>query len=110
VPMADSDGNIWVGRRHEFSTMARGAHRTLVTYERLYDGDMRADATLAPGVVPALYVTALSHQPRGAWPLHMGKDYPEDSENMREYARLSPTDEGFREYLDRYVLGIREAA
>lgn len=110
VPMADSEGNIWVGRRHEFSTMARGAHRTLVTFERRYDGDMRADATLAPGVVPALYVGALCHQPRGAWPLHMGKDYPEDAEHMREYARLSQSDEGFAEYLSRFVHGWREAA
>lgn len=110
VPLADRQGNIWIGQRSEFSTLARGAHRTLVTFEELYDGDLTADPTMVPGVVAAMYVSALSHRPNGAWPLHMGNAYPEDSAHMREYARQAKTEEGFAEYLARYVFGMQEAA
>jgi glutaconate CoA-transferase, subunit A len=110
VPLADRVGNIWIGRRGEFATLARGAHRTLVTFERYFEGNLFEESAMASGVVPEMYVSALSHQPKGAWPLHMGADYAEDADHLREYARLARTDEGFSEYLTRYVLGTREAA
>jgi glutaconate CoA-transferase, subunit A len=90
--------------------LARGAHRTLVTFERYFEGNLFEESAMASGVVPEMYVSALSHQPKGAWPLHMGADYAEDADHLREYARLARTDEGFSEYLTRYVLGTREAA
>ena len=62
------------------------------------------DRALSPGVVPATYVTALSHQLYGSWPLYGGVDQPEDAAHMREYARLAKTAEGFRQYLERHVL------
>ena len=56
-----------------------------------------------PGVVSVNYVTAVSHQPRGSWPLHFGKDYPEDIAHMKIYAEASRTQEGFDRYLEEYV-------
>ena len=55
-------------------------------------------------------MTALSHQPKGAWPLHFGEAYPEDAENLRDYARLSKTEAGFNENLARHVWRAREVA
>lgn len=110
VPMADRFGNVWIGRRSEFSTMARAAHKTLITFEDFFDGNLLEDDEKAPATIPANYVTALSHQPEGAWPLHFGEAYPEDAEHLRKYAELSKTDTGFVDYLDRYVLDVHEVA
>jgi glutaconate CoA-transferase subunit A len=107
VPFADREGNVWISQRTEFQTLARGANVTLVTFDAFYDGNLLDDRTMAPGVVPAMYVTALSHQPNGSWPLLGGETFPEDVEHMREYARLARTAEGFRQYLATYVFGHR---
>jgi len=41
APMADRDGNVWVGLRREIMTMAHSSKKTLVTVERLFDGCQR---------------------------------------------------------------------
>jgi glutaconate CoA-transferase subunit A len=110
VPLADRFGNVWIGRRAEFATMARASAKTLVTFEAFFDGNLMADEDKAPATIPALYVTAVSHQPKGAWPLHGGDAYGEDAANLREYAEQSKTGTGFAEYLTRYVLDIDDAA
>lgn len=107
VPLADRDGNIWVSQRTEFQTLARGARATLVTFDALHDGNLLASRALAPGVVPGMYVTALSHQPNGSWPLLGGPDQAEDAGHMREYAECAKTAEGFRRYLERYAFASR---
>ena len=40
---------------------------------------------------------------RGCWPLPLPDHYPWDGEHLKEYAKLAATDEGFAEYLERYV-------
>ena len=46
---ADVHGNVYVGRRRELATMAHAARRTLVTVERMVDGNMLDDEGLAAG-------------------------------------------------------------
>jgi len=104
APLADREGNIWVGRRSELITMAHAAHTVLVTFEAFYDGNLADDDEHSPATLRGMFVTALSHQPNGSWPLAGGADRPEDAGHLREYARLSKTDEGFAEYLARYVM------
>lgn len=110
VPLADRFGNVWIGRRSEFATMARASAKTLVTFEERFAGDLMADPDKAPATIPAFHVTALSHQPNGAWPLHGGDAYPEDAAHLREYAERSKTADGFAEYLDAHVLDVDVAA
>jgi glutaconate CoA-transferase subunit A len=106
VPLADAWGNVWIGRRDELGTMARSARKVLVTCETVSERNLVEDETLAPATVSEMYVTALSHQPNGSWPLFGGPDHPEDRAFMHDYARRSKTDEGFREFLAGY-LGAR---
>lgn len=110
APLADRSGNVWVGRRSELGTMARSAKKVLVTFEAFYEGDLAANDELSPATVPALFISALSHQPNGSWPLCGGIGHPEDAAHMHEYASLSRTDEGFAEYLARYVAKPPEKA
>ncbi|MGH7043478.1 MAG: CoA transferase subunit A [Acetobacteraceae bacterium] len=102
--MADRDGNVFVGRRHELATMAHAARRSLVTVERLFDGNLLEDERLAAGTISATYIEAVAVAERGAWPAALLDEYSADATHYAEYARLAKTDDGFRAYLDRYVL------
>src|SRR5213080_4786693 len=52
APMADREGNVWVGRQRELVTMAHASERTIVTIEKLHDGNLLEDKTLAAGTLP----------------------------------------------------------
>jgi glutaconate CoA-transferase subunit A len=109
APMADRDGNVWVGRQRELVTMAHAAERTVVTVERLHDGNLLEDRTLAAGTLPGFYVEAVAIAERGAWPLPLPEHYAWDAAHLKEYAKLAATEDGFAKYLDRYV-HARQAA
>ena len=92
-----------VGRQRELVTMAHAAEQTVVTVERLYDGNLLEDPALAAGTLPGFYVEAVTVAERGAWPLPLPEHYAWDAAHLAEYARLAATDEGFANYLDRHV-------
>jgi len=110
APMADSEGNVWVGLRREIMTMAHASKRTLVTVERLYDGNLLSDSLLAPGTLPSLYVDAVSVQERGCWPLAFPGEYETDVAHMERYVVQARTEEGFDSYLEEFVIRAQEAA
>src|SRR6202790_231127 len=56
APMADRAGNVWIGSQRELATMAHAAAKTVVTVERIHDGDLLADPVLAAGTLPGFYV------------------------------------------------------
>jgi glutaconate CoA-transferase, subunit A len=103
APMADRNGNVFIGTQRELITMAHAAHKTIVTVEKLHDGDLIRDPLLAAGTLPGFYVESIAVEPRGAWPLPLPDHYATDAAHMAEYARLAATPEGFAQYLDRYV-------
>jgi len=102
--MADRDGNVYVGRRHELATMAHAARRTLVTVERVTDVNLLEDERLAAGTIAATYIEAVAVAERGCWPFALLDEYPADAAHVAEYARMARGDEGFQAYLERYVL------
>jgi glutaconate CoA-transferase subunit A len=101
---ADEAGNVWVGRRRELATAAHAAKTSLVSFEERKRGDMLEDELLAPGVISAIYVSAVAHAPRGAWPLGMPGVYGVDDTHVSQYAKAAKTREGFQHYLDQWVL------
>jgi glutaconate CoA-transferase, subunit A len=109
APMADRFGNVFVGIQREFIAMAHAAQRTVVTVEKLHDGDLLSDPLLAAGTLAGFYVEAIAVEPRGAWPLPLPDHYGIDAAHLSEYARLAATPEGFVQYLDRYVYEKRAA-
>jgi glutaconate CoA-transferase subunit A len=106
---ADAAGNVWVGRRRELATVAHAAKNVLVTCEELREGDMLEDELLAPGVISSIYVSAVAHAPRGAWPLGMPGLYGADDLHISQYAKAAKTREGFQRYLDEWVLTPRKS-
>jgi glutaconate CoA-transferase subunit A len=103
APLADRDGNIWLGRQRELMTMAHAAEKTIVTVEKLHDGNLLEDRTLAAGCLPGFYVESVAVVERGCWPLPLPEHYAWDAEHLKEYVALAATDEGFQKYLDKYV-------
>jgi glutaconate CoA-transferase subunit A len=109
APMADRNGNVWIGRQRELVTMAHAAAKTIVTVEKIVDDDLLADPVAAAGTLPGFYVEHIAIAARGAWPLPLPDRYKSDTEHLALYAKMAATPEGFAEYLDRYVHEKRAA-
>lgn len=103
APMADRDGNVWIGRRRELMAMAYAASKTLVTVERIVDHSLLSDETTAAGTLPALYVSGVALAPRGAWPYGLWGAYGTDTAELMRYADAARTDQGFADYMAREV-------
>ena len=66
-------------------------------------------ACQAAGTLPGFYVETIAIAERGAWPLGLPDFYPSDADHLAEYASMAATEEGFAEYLDKYVYEKRAA-
>jgi glutaconate CoA-transferase, subunit A len=109
APLADRDGNVWIGRDRELATMAHAADKTVVTVEKIHDGNLFDDPMLAAGTLGGFYIETVAVAPKGAWPLGLADHYPADTAHLAEYARMAATPEGFAAYLDRHVHEPRAA-
>ena len=105
----DRYGNVWVGARRECVLLAHAAADSLVTVEEIWGGNLMEDERMLAGTIPPVYVSAVAHEPRGAWPLSLAGCYERDSAHLKEYAEAARTDDGFAAYLDQYVLGTLAA-
>lgn len=103
APMADRFGNVWIGRRRELAAMAYAAKATLVTVERIVEGDLMDDETIAAGVLPALYIHGVAKAPRGAWPVGLWGEYSADVAEWQRYAKAARSQPGFDEYLSDFM-------
>jgi glutaconate CoA-transferase subunit A len=109
APLADREGNVWIGTNRELATMAHAARKTVVTVEALYDGSLLDDAKLAAGTLAGFYIEAVAVAARGAWPLGLADHYLVDAAHLAEYAGLGATAEGFARYLEQHVHAQRAA-
>jgi glutaconate CoA-transferase, subunit A len=109
APLADREGNVWIGRQRELATMAHAAEKTVVTVERIVDNNLLDDSVLAAGTLPGFYIESIVVAERGAWPLPLPDYYAADTEHLALYARMAATTEGFAEYLNKYVYEKRAA-
>jgi len=101
--MADSEGNVWLGRRRECATIAHAAKAALVTVERVIEGNFLEDERLASGAIAATYIDAVAIAERGARPAALLDEYGFDAAYVADYARAARTEDGFRAWLDREV-------
>jgi len=106
APMADCQGNVWIGRRREVALMAYASTQTLVTVERVVEENLLANEMTAAGTLPALYVSAIAVAPKGAWPYGLWGEYQTDTAEMLRYAKAARTKEGFAAYMGLQHLEI----
>jgi glutaconate CoA-transferase subunit A len=105
APLADRHGNVFIGRQRELLLLAHAAKTTLVTAEEIVDGNLLDDEARSGSVIPALYITATAHAPRGAWPLAFGDAYAADAAWITDYASRARTPAGFAALADAAVHG-----
>jgi glutaconate CoA-transferase subunit A len=65
------------------------------------------DEKLAPGCIPSIYVSGIAQAENGCWPMSLPGRYGVDTEHMALYCEMAKSEEGFRDYLDRFVLDNR---
>lgn len=100
---ADRHGNVWIGVRRELMLMAHAARATLVTVERIDDTDYLSDDTIAPGTIPALYITALAVAPNGAQPIGLPGVYAPDGDALAAYAAAARSQQGFDDWANTEI-------
>jgi len=110
APLADREGNIWLGKNFEVQAMAHAAKNVLVTFEEFFDGNLLDDPVYAPGTLSYLYVSFYAQQKNGSWPLRLHGQYSADVEHCERYATMAKSQDGFDEYVEKYVLDKKIAA
>ena len=109
-PLADRDGNVWIGRRRELATIAHASKTLLVTVEAIQDDSLLQNEASAAATLPGFYVTALAEAKMGAKPLGLTEQYSADLDEITRYAHEARSEDGFAEYLQRSVFTNAEAA
>lgn len=99
APMADREGNVWIGRRRELAAMAYASRQTFVTVERIVDHRLLDDEVTAAGVLPSLYVDGIAKAEKGAWPYGLWGEYTTDTAVLQRYAQMARTEEGFQQWI-----------
>jgi len=108
VQRADKNGNahLWgiVGEQKE---VAFASKRVILTTEEIVDENIiRSDPnrTLIPGFI----VSAVCHVPHAAHPSYAQGFYDRDNEFYLKWDKVSESTESVRQYLDEWVLGVKD--
>ena len=99
APLADREGNVWIGKRRELVTMAHASKTTFVTVEKIQDENLLEDDLTAAGTLPEMYVGAIAEMKQGCWPLGLAGHYPPDTDVIAEYVEQAATQAGFESWL-----------
>jgi acyl CoA:acetate/3-ketoacid CoA transferase alpha subunit len=106
VHRCDIYGNAQIdGITIEDIELARAAKRLIMTTEELIDNEEIRDHPDRTAV-PFFLVDAVCVVPYGSHPGNMPGLYYSDEEHMAEWLRLSRTDEGVEEYMEKYVHSV----
>ena len=103
APMADTEGNVWIGRRRELAAMAYASRKTFVTVERIVEHRLLDDEQTAAGVLPALYIDGIAVAEKGAWPYGLWGEYPPDTTELLRYAQMARTEAGFEQWVAEFM-------
>jgi acyl CoA:acetate/3-ketoacid CoA transferase alpha subunit len=108
VQVADEDGNAWIlGPRWDNEEQAKASKRTIVITERLVSTEaIRRDPDRT--VIPGFRVSHVVHLPFSAHPSSVYGIYDFDEGHIDLYAEASKTPQGFQQYLDKYVFGVKD--
>ena len=109
APMADRAGNVWIGRQRDLATLAHASRETVVTVEKLHDGNLLDDPMLAPECCRA----STSRRSRSLRRTAPGRcRCPIIIRSTPRICGLragAPDRGGFARYLDEHVYGKRAA-
>lgn len=108
VPRCDRFGNAQIdGISIMDRELARASRRVIITAEEIVSEEeiqRHPDRT----VIPYFLVDAVCEVPYGAHPSQMPYMYYFDEDHIGHWLEVSRTDEGVKEYMDRFVFGTRD--
>jgi len=108
VHRADKYGNCQVEGISGFATeMSRACKRLIISAEEIIPTEeirKYPDKTL----IPYHLVDAVVHAPYGSHPGEMAYLYGRDEPSIKEWVEMSKSAEGAKEYLDKYVYGLKD--
>src|SRR5512139_1451969 len=108
VQVADEEGNAWIlGPRWDNEEQAKASKRAIVITERLVSTEAIRRAP-EQTVIPGFRVSHVVHLPFSAHPSSVYGIYDFDEEHVELYAEASKTPQGFQQYLDKYVFGVKD--
>jgi len=105
----DRFGNVVTTGANDAKLIAQASRRVIATVEEVADGDLAREPH-TDVLVPGIHVSAVVHAPLGAHPTSCAGCYGDDGDHIRAYMQAAASDESFRAYLERYVLGTRDHA
>ncbi len=100
--LADTEGNIWIGRDRDRVNAAQAASMTLVTVDAITEVNLLKDPNRCGGVISAMHVDAICVAPQGCWP--MDSNGQTDLAAVRAYQDAARSEDGFERYLQQHVL------
>jgi glutaconate CoA-transferase subunit A len=108
VQMASPDGTARIiGDELHDVDIAVAARKTIVTCEELISNEeIRREPS--KNTIPGFCVDAVVHAPYGAHPSQCCGYYDYDTPYMKEYGKASASDEGFKEFVGKYVYGVKD--
>lgn len=108
VQVADEEGNAWIlGPRWDNEEQVKAGKRAIVITERLVPAEMiRREPERT--VIPGFRVSHVVHLPFAAHPTSVYRAYDYDADHIRRYVAASQSLQGFEEYLEEYVYGVRD--
>ncbi len=108
VHRCDMHGNCQIdGALVEDFELARCARKLIITTEEVVDEDVIRDQPDRTAI-PFFCVDAIVEVPYGSHPCLMPYGYYFDEHHIAEWLRVSKTDEGVQEYLNKYVYGVKD--
>jgi glutaconate CoA-transferase subunit A len=110
VHEADRYGNCRIrGTTVADFDLARAAKRLIITCERLIPNeDIRADPSRT--IIPFYCVDAVCEVPYGSYPGNMPYEYFSDEQHMRQWLEIECDMAAYKEFLQKYVLGVGDFA
>jgi glutaconate CoA-transferase, subunit A len=110
VHEADRHGNCRIlGTTVADLDLARAAKKLIITCERLIPEDeIRRDPSRT--VIPFFCVDAVCEVPYGSYPGNMPYEYFSDEDHLRQWLAAEKDPAGYRQFLDRYLFGVRDFA
>ena len=107
VHRADKYGNCQIEGISGFALeMSRACKRLIISAEEIVPTEeirKSPDQT----VIPYFLVDAVVNAPYGSHPGEMAYDYGRDEPGIKEWVDMSKTAEGAKEYLEKYVYGVK---
>lgn len=108
VHRCDMYGNCQIdGIMVEDFELARCARKLIITTEEIVENEvMRREPWRT--CIPFYVVDAVVEQPYASHPCEMHGKYFFDEEHIAEWLSLSKTDEGVKQYSDKYIFGVKD--